>query len=114
LIDNSIWWANIYKLDGFRLDAVKHILPSFWWKFRVALREAVDRHRSSPLYLVGETFKDRAGIMSFVGPNMLDGQLDFPLLRSDQGNLRETAGANTVVVKQGSWNSQFPYKRRRS
>ena len=41
LIDNSIWWANTYKLDGFRLDAVKHILPSFWWKFRAALREGV-------------------------------------------------------------------------
>jgi glycosidase len=32
-----------------------------------------------PLYSVGETFMDRTGIMSFVGPNMLDGQFDFPL-----------------------------------
>ena len=79
LIDNSVWWLNRYKLDGFRLDAVKHILPSFWWKFRAALREQVDAKRKQPLYLVGETFKDRAGIISFVGPNMLDGQFDFPL-----------------------------------
>ncbi len=43
LIENSIWWANTYKLDGFRLDAVKHILPSFWWKFRAALREKMRR-----------------------------------------------------------------------
>lgn len=90
LIDNSIWWANTYKLDGFRLDAVKHILPSFWWKFRAALREGVKRPADSPLYLVGETFKDRAGIMSFVGPNMLDGQFDFPLY--DQ--IKETLGEN--------------------
>src|SRR5581483_3198697 len=75
LIDNSIWWLNTYKLDGFRLDAVKHILPSFWWKFRAALREKAKQ----PFYLVGETFKDRNGIMQFVGPNMLDGQFDFPL-----------------------------------
>ena len=79
LIDNSIWWANTYKLDGFRLDAVKHMIPSFWWKFRGALREKVEKPRGAPLYLVGETFKDRAGIMSFVGANMLDGQFDFPL-----------------------------------
>ena len=79
LIENSIWWANTYSLDGFRLDAVKHILPSFWWKFRAALRENVKRPGGRPFYLVGETFKDRAGIMSFVGPNMLDGQFDFPL-----------------------------------
>ncbi len=91
LIDNSIWWANTYKLDGFRLDAVKHILPSFWWKFRAALRQGVKRPANSPFYLVGETFKDRAGIMSFVGPNMLDGQFDFPLY--DQ--IKDTFGLNS-------------------
>jgi cyclomaltodextrinase len=95
LIDNSIWWANKYKLDGYRLDAVKHILPSFWWKFRAALRERVDRKGESPLYLVGETFKDRPGIMSFVGPNMLDGQFDFPLY--DQ--IQETFGQAKGEIK---------------
>jgi cyclomaltodextrinase / maltogenic alpha-amylase / neopullulanase len=95
LIDNSVWWANTYKLDGFRLDAVKHILPSFWWKFRAALREQVDRPRDTPLYLVGETFKDRSGIMSFVGPNMLDGQFDFPLY--DQ--IKETFGQTSGEMK---------------
>jgi len=92
LIDNSVWWANKYKLDGFRLDAVKHILPSFWWKFRAALRERVKRPADSPLYLVGETFKDRNGIMSFVGPNMLDGQFDFPLYDQIQETFGETKG----------------------
>ncbi len=79
LIDNSVWWLKEYKLDGFRLDAVKHIHHSFWWKFRTALRERVESKRKEPLYFVGETFMDRRGIMSFVGPNMLDGQFDFPL-----------------------------------
>jgi cyclomaltodextrinase / maltogenic alpha-amylase / neopullulanase len=92
LIDNSVWWANTFKLDGFRLDAVKHILPSFWWKFRAALREKSDSSRKLPLYLVGETFKDRAGIMSFVGPNMLDGQFDFPLYDQIKETFGETSG----------------------
>ncbi|HJT82061.1 MAG TPA: alpha-amylase family glycosyl hydrolase, partial [Chthoniobacterales bacterium] len=95
LIDNSVWWLNKYKLDGFRLDAVKHIVPSFWWKFRVALREQVEQKRKAPLYLVGETFKDRAGIMSFVGPNMLDGQFDFPLY--DQ--IKDTFGLTSGGMK---------------
>jgi glycosidase len=95
LIDNSVWWLNRYKLDGFRLDAVKHILPSFWWKFRAALREQVDAKRKQRLYLVGETFKDRAGIISFVGPNMLDGQFDFPLY--DQ--IKDTFGLTTGDMK---------------
>ncbi len=94
LIDNTVWWAKHYQLDGFRLDAVKHILPSFWWKFRSALREQVESKRGTQLYLVGETFKDRAGIDSFVGPNMLDGQFDFPLYDS----IKDTLGTATASL----------------
>ena len=79
LISNAIDFAVRFKLDGYRLDAVKHIKRSFWWRYRTALRSAVDPTRKIPLYNVGETFMDREGIMSFVGPNMLDGQFDFPL-----------------------------------
>jgi cyclomaltodextrinase len=82
LIDNSAWWANEFDLDGFRLDAVKHIPQHFWPKFRAALRDKVEAKHHRTLYFVGETFKDRAGIASFVGPNMLDGQFDFPLYDS--------------------------------
>lgn len=79
LIGNAVDFAMRFKLDGYRLDAVKHIKRSFWWRYRTALRTAVDPGRKVPLYNVGETFMDREGIMSFVGPNMLDGQFDFPL-----------------------------------
>ena len=79
LIGNAIDFAARFKLDGYRLDAVKHIKRSFWWRYRTALRSAIDPGRKVPLYNVGETFMDREGIMSFVGPNMLDGQFDFPL-----------------------------------
>lgn len=89
LIENSAWWANAYHLDGFRLDAVKHIPTDFWWQFRSALRQKVETKTGRHLYLVGETFKDRAGIDSFVGPNMLDGQFDFPLYDSIKESLAE-------------------------
>jgi cyclomaltodextrinase len=79
LIANAVDFATRFNLDGYRLDAVKHIERDFWWKYRTALRVAVDPGRRVPLYNVGETFMDREGIMSFVGPNMLDGQFDFPL-----------------------------------
>ena len=57
-------------------------LPEFWWQFRGALRQKVEAKRGRVLYLVGETFKDRPGIDSYIGPNMLDGQFDFPLYDS--------------------------------
>ena len=79
LINNASWWLESFKLDGFRLDAVKHIYPAFWWKFRSAMRNTEKASSRGPHYYVGETFMDRRGIMQFVGPNMLDGQFDFPL-----------------------------------
>ncbi len=97
LIDNTIWWAREYDLDGFRLDAVKHIPPSFWWQLRRDLRGAIEIPRGRPLYLVGETFQDRAGIMQFVGPNMLDGQFDFPLYDSIiDAFARESSGLDAL------------------
>ena len=78
LLRNAQHWARKYNLDGYRLDAVKHIDYSFWPAFRTAMRQTEHRDKKS-MYFVGETFMDRKGIMSFVGPNMLDGQFDFPL-----------------------------------
>ncbi len=79
LISNAGNWVEKFGLDGYRLDAVKHIRYSFWPKFRTAMRDLQQKDRLAPMYFVGETFMDRKGIMSFVGPNMLDGQFDFPL-----------------------------------
>lgn len=82
LISNAETQAKHFGLDGYRLDAVKHIKYSFWPKFRTAMRQMQEINKMAPMYFVGETFMDRQGIMSFVGPNMLDGQFDFPLYDS--------------------------------
>ena len=82
LISNAQSQAKQFDLNGYRLDAVKHIKYSFWPKFRTAMRQMQEINRMAPMYFVGETFMDRQGIMSFVGPNMLDGQFDFPLYDS--------------------------------
>lgn len=76
LLEDATHWIEQYGLDGYRLDAVKHIRPDFWWRFRSRMRDAFP---GANHYFVGETFQDRAGISAFVGPNMLDGQFDFPL-----------------------------------
>ncbi|NCG08312.1 MAG: hypothetical protein GWO81_01880 [Verrucomicrobia bacterium] len=76
LLQDAAYWINEYGLDGYRLDAVKHIRPDFWGRFRSHMRDSFPEARH---YFVGETFQDREGIAAFVGPNMLDGQFDFPL-----------------------------------
>ena len=79
LISNAVDWVKRFNLDGFRLDAVKHIPPKFWSAFRSCLRSDLPVASDSSFYLVGETFMSREGIASFVGPAKLDGQFDFPL-----------------------------------
>ncbi len=93
MLENTEWWLREFGLDGLRLDAVKHIPPRFWGRLRSHLRRTIERERGERLYLVGETFLDRNGIMSFVGPAMLDGQFDFPLYDTLMGVFaRGTAG----------------------
>lgn len=78
-VDNAIAWAKRLGIDGFRLDAVKHIETSWLTDLRArANAELVDGSR---FYMVGETFEgDRGLIASYVNPDtMLDGQFDFPL-----------------------------------
>jgi glycosidase len=79
LIDNAVDWIKRFNLDGFRLDAVKHIPPKYWTGFREGLRQGLPQTTRESFYLVGETFMDRPGINSFIGPNRLDGQFEFPL-----------------------------------
>ncbi len=76
LLEDATHWIEALNLDGYRLDAVKHIRPDFWWRFRTRIR---DTFPDENFYFVGETFQSRQGIADFVGPNMLDGQFDFPL-----------------------------------
>ena len=79
LVENAVDWIKRFNLDGFRLDAVKHIPPKYWTGFREGLRQGLPQTSRESFYLVGETFMDRPGINSFIGPNRLDGQFEFPL-----------------------------------
>lgn len=85
--DMALWWVREADLDGFRVDAVKHVHDNFM----LTLRHKLNRMLSGsaiPFYLVGETFTGDWGggfgpnetlIKYYVQPAMLDGQFDFPL-----------------------------------
>lgn len=78
-VDNAVAWAKRIGVDGFRLDAVKHIETS--WLTDVRARLDAEVAFDQRFYMVGETFDgDRGIIKSYVDPStMLDGQFDFPL-----------------------------------
>lgn len=78
-VDNAVAWAKRLGIDGFRLDAVKHIETS--WLTDVRARLDAEVAFDQKFYMVGETFDgDRGIIKAYVDPKtMLDGQFDFPL-----------------------------------
>jgi glycosidase len=81
-VDDALYWAEEYGLDGLRLDAIKHS-PMVWLTdLRARLNADIESPAGDRFYLVGETYAydDRELIKRFVDPTTrLDGQFDFPL-----------------------------------
>ncbi|UQA56499.1 alpha-amylase family glycosyl hydrolase [Polyangium aurulentum] len=79
-IDNAIWWIKQTGIDGFRLDAVKHIEFSWLSDLKKRLCTEIEPASGEHFYTVGETFarEDRGLIKSYIGPELMDGQFDFP------------------------------------
>jgi glycosidase len=81
-VADAIWWAHEYNLDGYRLDAIKHVSQSWLTELRATLNEVFPTPEDDRFYLVGETFAydDIPLLASFIEPQTkLDGQFDFPL-----------------------------------
>lgn len=83
-IDNALWWIHQTGIDGYRLDALKHIEDEWILEFRERVAAEVEQATGEHFYTVGETFTgDKALLKYYVDPGrMLDGQFDFPLRMS--------------------------------
>jgi glycosidase len=80
-VNDALWWAQELGLDGYRLDAIKHVPLSWLMDLRARLNTDITDPAGGRFYLVGETFSydDRDLLRRFVDPEtMLDGQFDFP------------------------------------
>ncbi|MCS6856655.1 MAG: alpha-amylase family glycosyl hydrolase [Sandaracinaceae bacterium] len=92
-IADAVYWVEAFDIDGFRIDAVKHVETSSIYNLRAALSRRFEQG-GARLYLVGETavgqwdradygcgevFPDGyAWLDAYVGKYALDGQFDFP------------------------------------
>jgi glycosidase len=93
-VDNAVQWIVDTGVDGYRLDAVKHIEDAWLLELRARVSAEIEPETGEHFYLVGETYTgDRELIDYYVQPDMLDGQFDFPL-RMEM--------ARTVLMRQGS------------
>jgi glycosidase len=93
-VDNAVQWVKDTGVDGFRLDAVKHIEDAWLTDLRARVTSDVEPTSKQHFYMVGETFTGGQNLIKYyVNPGMLDGQFDFPF--------RMTL-ANKVLMRKGS------------
>ncbi|OGS50526.1 MAG: hypothetical protein A3J79_01780 [Elusimicrobia bacterium RIFOXYB2_FULL_62_6] len=75
LIDMALWWIEQTGVDGFRLDAVKHVPIRFWKQFS----EEVHRRAGPDFLLLGEVFRGIPGYLArYQGKDRLDSVFDVP------------------------------------
>ncbi|MEM7609183.1 MAG: alpha-amylase family glycosyl hydrolase [Myxococcota bacterium] len=92
-IDDALRWLEDYDLDGFRIDAVKHVEDLAILNLGVRVRERFQT-AGTHYFLMGETAmgwdpsngpydggnrENYDTISRYIGPNALDGQFDFVL-----------------------------------
>ncbi|AKT40284.1 alpha-amylase family glycosyl hydrolase [Chondromyces crocatus] len=96
-VDNAVWWIKETGIDGYRLDAVKHIEDQWIIDLRNRVKSEILPSTGEHFYMVGETFTgDRGLINHYVDSyRMLDGQFDFPLRASI---------VRTLLMRHGSLN----------
>jgi glycosidase len=93
-VGNAVQWIVDTGVDGFRLDAVKHIEDAWLLELRARVTEDIEPESGRHFYMVGETFTGDVGTIAYyVQPDMLDGQFDFPL---------RMQMAYSVLMRQGS------------
>ncbi|MGE0786008.1 MAG: alpha-amylase family glycosyl hydrolase [Sandaracinaceae bacterium] len=81
-VNDAAYWAREFDLDGYRLDAIKHVPLSWLTDLRARMDTEFPTPEGERFYLVGETFSydDQGLLRRYVDPDtMLDGQFDFPL-----------------------------------
>ncbi len=81
---HGTWWVREANLDGFRVDAVKHMPHQFGQTLRAYI-DPLFAHSNTSFYMVGETFTGTWSpatgdlLKAYLGAGELDGQFDFPV-----------------------------------
>ena len=101
LLQNSIWWAEISGLDGFRVDTFPYVGRNFWAKWHAGLRRIYPY-----MTTIGEVFHPDPSVTSFFtgGVRRYDGidsglstVFDFPMFFALQDVLLRNAPVGRIA-----------------
>ena len=79
MVQHAIWLIKETNIDGFRVDAVKHMNIQFIRDLRYAV-DQLFKNTGIMFYMVGETFTGDMNLLNkYIGDDLLHAQFDFPL-----------------------------------
>ncbi|MDL2079140.1 pullulanase-type alpha-1,6-glucosidase [Streptomyces sp. GXMU-J15] len=72
-------WVRDFRIDGFRIDTVKHVNMEFWTQWATALDAYAAKQGRDDFFMFGEVYSADTNITSpYVTQGRLDATLDFP------------------------------------
>ncbi|MFJ3834632.1 pullulanase-type alpha-1,6-glucosidase [Streptomyces sp. NPDC090054] len=92
-------WVKDFRIDGFRIDTVKHVNTEFWTRWATALDAYAAERGREDFFMFGEVYSaDTAVTSPYVTRGRLDATLDFPL----QDAIRAYASQGAAAGRLGS------------
>ncbi|MFE9253787.1 pullulanase-type alpha-1,6-glucosidase [Streptomyces sp. NPDC006879] len=91
-------WVHDFRIDGFRIDTVKHVNTEFWTQWATALDRYAARHGRKDFFMFGEVYSaDPAVTAPYVTRGRLDATLDFPLQEAIRAYASQGATAGRLA-----------------
>ncbi|MFF4869226.1 pullulanase-type alpha-1,6-glucosidase [Streptomyces sp. NPDC000961] len=91
-------WVRDFKIDGFRIDTVKHVDLDFWTQWATALDAYAEKRGREDFFMFGEVYSaDTAVTAPYVTRGRLDATLDFPFQDAARAFASQGAGADRLA-----------------
>ncbi|MFF4451543.1 pullulanase-type alpha-1,6-glucosidase [Streptomyces goshikiensis] len=91
-------WVKDFRIDGFRIDTVKHVDTGFWTQWATALDKYAAQRGRKNFFMFGEVYSaDTAVTSPYVTRGRLDATLDFPLQDAIRAYASQGAGAGRLA-----------------
>ncbi|MFE9818745.1 pullulanase-type alpha-1,6-glucosidase [Streptomyces sp. NPDC005773] len=92
-------WVRDFRIDGFRIDTVKHVDMDFWTQWATALDTYAAKHGRKDFFMFGEVYSADTAITSpYVTQGRLDATLDFPFQEAARQYASQGAPASKLAA----------------
>ncbi|NNJ08343.1 pullulanase-type alpha-1,6-glucosidase [Streptomyces sp. PKU-MA01144] len=91
-------WVRDFRIDGFRIDTVKHVDLDFWTQWATALDAYAAKRGREDFFMFGEVYSaDTAVTSPYVTRGRLDSTLDFPFQAAARAYASQGADAGRLA-----------------